>query len=177
MPILDPVVHISTNYSPYHTGLAAGVFIRDLTGEPYIGEVGTLTSSLLDFIVQGIMLNITSSKPPLRVLCLGVQLWPGAVHWPDFKNPATLDWWSQQLRGVNDTLPIDGIWLDMNEVRVCGFGLLQSNIINASLCMGSLCCLCGILHAKASLSDKGVRPAKVSNFCSGDVCQDPGMLA
>ena len=82
-----------------------------------------------------------------------MQLWPGAVHWPDFKNPATLDWWSQQLRGVNDTLPIDGIWLDMNEVRMCGFGLLQSTlaeytakyIIKGSLRMGSICCLCGNL--------------------------------
>lgn len=44
------------------------------------------------------------------------QLWPGAVHWPDFKNPATLDWWFKQIQGVNDTLPVDGIWLDMNEV-------------------------------------------------------------
>ena len=48
--------------------------------------------------------------------CCGVQLWPGAVHWPDFKNPATLEWWSQQLRGLNSTLPVDGVWLDMNEV-------------------------------------------------------------
>jgi len=48
----------------------------------------------------------------------GAQLWPGAVHWPDFKNPATLEWWTQQLQGVNDTLPIDGIWLDMNEARL-----------------------------------------------------------
>ena len=54
-----------------------------------------------------------------------MQLWPGAVHWPDFKNPATLDWWSQQLRGVNDTLPIDGIWLDMNEVSVVALGFCE----------------------------------------------------
>ena len=48
------------------------------------------------------------------------QLWPGAVHWPDFKNPATLEWWLKQIQGINDTLPVDGIWLDMNEVCRCG---------------------------------------------------------
>ena len=52
------------------------------------------------------------------------QLWPGAVHWPDFKSPATLEWWFQEIQGVNDTLPIDGIWLDMNEVCRCDRRLL-----------------------------------------------------
>ena len=42
VPILDPVVHISGNYTPYRAGLEAGVFMRDLTGSPYVGEVRML---------------------------------------------------------------------------------------------------------------------------------------
>ena len=105
VPIIDPVVHIAANYSPYHSGVQAGVFMRDLTGNPYVGEVSV--AALLVCTTTG---NFVTEVRRLR------QLWPGAVHWPDFKNPATLEWWSQQIQGVNDTLPVDGIWLDMNEV-------------------------------------------------------------
>ena len=64
VPILDPVVHISTNYSPYQTGLAAGVFMRDLTGAPYIGEVGVLASIVLVSGVWGAMLIIAFLNYP-----------------------------------------------------------------------------------------------------------------
>jgi hypothetical protein len=47
VPILDPVVHISGNYTPYRAGLEAGVFMRDLTGSPYVGEVRTLLRASL----------------------------------------------------------------------------------------------------------------------------------
>lgn len=47
------------------------------------------------------------------------QLWPGASHLPDFMHPNASSWWQEQLRSVMDEeqLGIDGIWLDMNEVR------------------------------------------------------------
>lgn len=47
------------------------------------------------------------------------QLWPGASHLPDFMHPNASSWWQEQLRSVIDEegLGIDGIWLDMNEVK------------------------------------------------------------
>ena len=39
VPIIDPVIHIAANYSPYSSGVNAGIFMRDLTGSPYVGEV------------------------------------------------------------------------------------------------------------------------------------------
>ena len=52
-------------------------------------------------------------------------MWPGAVHFPDFASPAAVTWWQQRLRALHASLPFDGLWLDMNEVRACsGMALL-----------------------------------------------------
>ena len=58
-----------------------------------------------------------------------LQLWPGAVHWPDYKNPAAVSWWQSEMEAFHSEVEYDGLWLDMNEV---------------------------------------------SNYCTGDVCQNPG---
>ncbi|CAL5218429.1 g109 [Coccomyxa viridis] len=81
VPILDPPIHIKPGYAAYDSGIAQDVFIKDITGGNYVG-----------------------------------QMWPGATHWPDFMNPKTVSWWQTQLQGLNNVAPIDGIWLDMNEV-------------------------------------------------------------
>lgn len=94
VPILDPFIHLADGYDAYTTGIAEDVFIKDVTGKPFIGQV-----------------------------------WPGAVNWPDFRDPKAIKWWQGQMAGLHDKIEYDGLWLDMNEV---------------------------------------------SNYCSGDVCQDPG---
>lgn len=45
------------------------------------------------------------------------QMWPGAVHWPDFMdNPATSGWWSAALkRMAADVGGVDGVWLVRRE--------------------------------------------------------------
>ncbi|RZC44528.1 hypothetical protein C5167_037474 [Papaver somniferum] len=43
------------------------------------------------------------------------KVWPGDVHFPDFLNPATGPYWTNEIAMFLKTLPIDGIWLDMNE--------------------------------------------------------------
>ena len=47
------------------------------------------------------------------------KMWPGAVHWPDFlDNPSTQKWWTRWLRQIKEDVgAVDGVWLDMNEVR------------------------------------------------------------
>ena len=41
VPILDPQIHMKPGYAPYDQGIAQGVFIRGMTGQPYIGQACT----------------------------------------------------------------------------------------------------------------------------------------
>ena len=40
VPILDPGIPVLPGYKPYEEGIERDIFIRDVTGQPYIGEVG-----------------------------------------------------------------------------------------------------------------------------------------
>ncbi|WIA37090.1 hypothetical protein OEZ86_014060 [Tetradesmus obliquus] len=81
VPIIDCGIPVAADDAAYQEGLAAGVFIKDLTGKPYLGQV-----------------------------------WPGAVHYPDFTSLSkTWPWWQQQLARMYSQVQFDGIWIDMNE--------------------------------------------------------------
>ena len=41
VPILDPCIHIRKGYAPYDSGIARDVFIKDVTGKPYVGQVSS----------------------------------------------------------------------------------------------------------------------------------------
>jgi hypothetical protein len=46
VPILDPGIHVQPGYAPYDSGMADAVFIHDISGKPFVGQVRTHPSLL-----------------------------------------------------------------------------------------------------------------------------------
>jgi alpha-glucosidase len=71
---------------------------------------------------------------PDQSLYIGA-VWPGYTVFADLLKPAAHDWWRDQIVKYHTNLPIDGIWIDMNEVSSfcvgsCGTGNLSLNPVH-----------------------------------------------
>ena len=44
------------------------------------------------------------------------KVWAGPSLFPDWLNPNTTRFWSEQVRTFHNKIPFDGLWIDMNEV-------------------------------------------------------------
>lgn len=150
MPILDPGIHVSRGYAPYDEGIAQDVFIKDVTGQPYVGQVSICRTGLgrgmcplqLCLSVRLPCKHVSTEEGSARCLfaepsACTLQLWPGAVHWADFMAPRAVAWWTSQLTALHNELPLDGVWLDMNE---------PSNFCTGDVCTATGASLCTVLQ-------------------------------
>ena len=46
VPILDPSIHVNKGYAAYDSGIARDVFVKDITGHPYVGQVPVTAARL-----------------------------------------------------------------------------------------------------------------------------------
>ncbi|ONK65726.1 uncharacterized protein A4U43_C06F300 [Asparagus officinalis] len=44
------------------------------------------------------------------------KVWPGDVYFPDFFHPNASDYWKEEINIFQKILPVDGLWIDMNEI-------------------------------------------------------------
>jgi alpha-D-xyloside xylohydrolase len=44
------------------------------------------------------------------------QVWPGPTYFPDFLHPNIENYWTSELGNWYKEIPVDGLWIDMNEV-------------------------------------------------------------
>ncbi|XP_031575111.1 lysosomal alpha-glucosidase-like [Actinia tenebrosa] len=62
-----------------------------------------------DGLKMGVFVNSTNGGPIVG------KVWPGNTVFPDFLNPASLDYWKTQISEFHQVVPFDGLWIDMNE--------------------------------------------------------------
>lgn len=103
--IVDPAIKQEQGYAPFDDGVKQDVFLKDAKGNLFIGKV--CSSSLPPRLWPRGPTRARPALPP--------QVWPGKTAFPDFISAEGQAYWEQQIRGFLTQVPLDGLWIDMNE--------------------------------------------------------------
>ena len=216
VPILDPPIHVQPGYAAYDTGIADDVFLKDITGRPFLGQVGSqgpvpssslsgmlhllgasqreaegMTASTVSIIMSVIHCTASSflyiSIPAdMQILSLherrwsveracAAQMWPGVTYWPDFVNPKADSWWRSQINVSSACSPFAFTQCFKRFLMqpLAGRRAAPGFSPRAPLTCGALYLAQGV-HQLMPLDGVWLDMNEVSNYCSGDVCTDPG---
>lgn len=85
-------------------------------GQHYINIIDPAISNTVGYypydsgLKSDIFIKYSNKNEPL----VG-SVWPGTTVFPDFTNPNTTLWWTEQAIRFHNQIPFDGMWIDMNE--------------------------------------------------------------
>jgi alpha-D-xyloside xylohydrolase len=96
--IIDPGIQQVDDYDSYTRGKDMDIFIKDVTGKDFLGQV-----------------------------------WPGPTVFPDFLHPDIDEYWTKEISDYHSQVPVDGLWIDMNEVsNFCNVKGNEQSCVNSA---------------------------------------------
>uniref|UniRef100_F7BGM0 Sucrase-isomaltase n=1 Tax=Monodelphis domestica TaxID=13616 RepID=F7BGM0_MONDO len=83
--------------------------------DPAISIGKRLNGAAYDTYIRGSQQDVWVKNADGQTPLVG-EVWPGLTVFPDFTSSACTEWWANECKFFHDTVPYDGLWIDMNEV-------------------------------------------------------------